>query len=123
MAGPTRVVGRIKRFGQAARDLMGSSSHGTGMADWTVETPDHWAAGHQNGCRAERLKWKNSSVSIEALSVRGLFLLRRDQITQRFCPVQSGFCWSLLLHGKNENNAPTQPVVGGDRDSCVCHPL
>jgi hypothetical protein len=39
---PNRVFGRIKRFGQAARDLMGSSSHGTGMADWTVEKPDHW---------------------------------------------------------------------------------
>ena len=39
---PHRVFGRIKNFGQAARDLMGSSSHGTGMADWTVEKPDHW---------------------------------------------------------------------------------
>jgi hypothetical protein len=39
---PNRVFGRIKRFGQAARDLMGSSSHGTGMADWTVEKPEHW---------------------------------------------------------------------------------
>jgi hypothetical protein len=37
-----RVFGLTRRFGQAARDLMGSSSHGTGMADWTVEKPEHW---------------------------------------------------------------------------------
>ena len=39
---PNRVFGRIRTFGQRARDLMGSSSHGTGMADWTVEKPEHW---------------------------------------------------------------------------------
>jgi hypothetical protein len=39
---PNRVFGRIRRFGRAAAQLMGSSSHGTGMADWTVEKPDHW---------------------------------------------------------------------------------
>ena len=39
---PDRVFGRIRNFGQLARDLMGSSSHGTGMADWTVEKPEHW---------------------------------------------------------------------------------
>jgi hypothetical protein len=37
-----RSFGRIKRFDDAAAKLMGSSSHGTGMADWTVERPDHW---------------------------------------------------------------------------------
>jgi hypothetical protein len=37
-----RVFGRIRRFGRAASQLMGSSSHGTGMADWTVVAPDHW---------------------------------------------------------------------------------
>jgi hypothetical protein len=39
---PNRVFGRMQRFGRAAAELMGSSSHGTGMGDWTVETPDHW---------------------------------------------------------------------------------
>jgi hypothetical protein len=39
---PNRVFGRSKMFGQLARDLMGSSSHGTGMADWTVAKPEHW---------------------------------------------------------------------------------
>jgi hypothetical protein len=39
---PHRVFGRIRRFGKAAAQLMGSSSHGTGMGDWTVEAPDHW---------------------------------------------------------------------------------
>jgi hypothetical protein len=39
---PNRVFGRIRRFGRAAAQLMGGSSHGTGMADWTVESPDHW---------------------------------------------------------------------------------
>jgi hypothetical protein len=39
---PDRVFGRIKRFGKAAADLMGSTSYGTGMSDWTVESPDHW---------------------------------------------------------------------------------
>ena len=37
-----RVFGLTRRFGQLSRDLMGSSSHGTGMADWTVEKPEHW---------------------------------------------------------------------------------
>ena len=48
--GPNRVFGRIRRFGRAAAQLMGSSSHGTGMADWTVEKPDHWifeGTGHE----------------------------------------------------------------------------
>jgi hypothetical protein len=39
---PDRVFGRIKRFGKQASDLMGSSSHGTGMGDWTCVAPDHW---------------------------------------------------------------------------------
>src|SRR5687767_2565001 len=38
----TLLLPEARRFGQAARDLMGSSSHGTGMADWTVEKPEHW---------------------------------------------------------------------------------
>jgi hypothetical protein len=39
---PHRVFGRIRYFGRAAARLMGSSSHGTGMGDWTVVNPDHW---------------------------------------------------------------------------------
>jgi hypothetical protein len=39
---PNRVFGRLRRFGRAAAQLMGASSHGTGMGDWTVENADHW---------------------------------------------------------------------------------
>lgn len=39
---PDRVFGRVRRFGRAAAALMGSSSHGTGMGDWTVVQPEHW---------------------------------------------------------------------------------
>lgn len=39
---PQRAFGLTRRFGAAAAQLMGSSSHGTGMGDWTVAQPDHW---------------------------------------------------------------------------------
>jgi len=39
---PHRVFGRVRTFGRAAAQLMGSSSYGTGMGDWTVEKPEHW---------------------------------------------------------------------------------
>jgi hypothetical protein len=50
-----RVFGRIKRFGEAERELMGPSSHGTGMADWTVEKPDHWIFGGTGMKKGDRI--------------------------------------------------------------------
>ena len=34
---------------------MGSSSHGTGMADWTVEKPDHWIFGGTGMKKGDRV--------------------------------------------------------------------
>ncbi|HET7560608.1 MAG TPA: N,N-dimethylformamidase beta subunit family domain-containing protein, partial [Limnochordia bacterium] len=39
---PDRVFRRVRRFGRAAAALMGSTSYGTGMGDWTVVEPEHW---------------------------------------------------------------------------------
>jgi hypothetical protein len=39
---PRWLVIALARFSRAAAQLMGSSSHGTGTGDWTVEKPDHW---------------------------------------------------------------------------------
>lgn len=39
---PNRVFGRIKRFGEAAQELMGSRSYGVGRADWVCRMPEHW---------------------------------------------------------------------------------
>jgi hypothetical protein len=41
---PNRVIRKINpRYGEAAAKLMGASSHGVGLADWTCVRPDHWA--------------------------------------------------------------------------------
>lgn len=39
---PNRVVRRVGGF-RAEQDLMGSTSYGTGFADWFCNDPDHWA--------------------------------------------------------------------------------
>ena len=38
---PSRVFGRVEQFGDE-QELMGASSYGVGLTDWTCAAPDHW---------------------------------------------------------------------------------
>jgi hypothetical protein len=40
---PNRVMRRTGRGFKGEQDLMGATSYGVGFADWTADTPEHWA--------------------------------------------------------------------------------
>ena len=52
---PNRVMRRVGRGFQGEQELMGATSYGVGFADWTSDTPDHWAFEGTNMKKGDRV--------------------------------------------------------------------
>jgi hypothetical protein len=52
---PHRVMRRAGRGFQGEQELMGSSSHGVGFADWTCDKPEHWVFAGTNMKKGDRV--------------------------------------------------------------------
>lgn len=51
---PHRVMRRVGGF-QGEQQLMGATSYGVGFADWTADTPEHWAFAGTNMKKGDRV--------------------------------------------------------------------
>ena len=52
---PNRVMRRAGRGVQGEQELMGATSYGVGFADWTSDTPEHWAFEGTNMKKGDRV--------------------------------------------------------------------
>ena len=52
---PYRVMRRAGREFEREHELMGATSYGVGFADWTADTPDHWAFEGTNMKKGDRV--------------------------------------------------------------------
>jgi hypothetical protein len=52
---PNRVMRRAGRGFSGEQELMGATSYGVGFADWTADTPEHWAFAGTNMKKGDRV--------------------------------------------------------------------